>query len=69
MMTISEFPESMNKKMTLLKYFRDYMRDNLQDVSNPASYLTRLRSSRIASLGTCRLEPADMYIQLWPCLC
>ena len=32
-MQLSEYPEDMTKKMTLLKYFRDYMKDNLQDVS------------------------------------
>eukprot|EP00045_Choanoeca_perplexa_P010102 m.101003 g.101003 ORF g.101003 m.101003 type:complete len:648 (-) comp15153_c0_seq1:134-2077(-) len=30
-MRLSEYPEGMTKKMTLLKYFRDYMKDNLQD--------------------------------------
>eukprot|EP00730_Choanoeca_flexa_P001126 TRINITY_DN10488_c0_g1_i1.p1 TRINITY_DN10488_c0_g1~~TRINITY_DN10488_c0_g1_i1.p1 ORF type:complete len:652 (+),score=201.66 TRINITY_DN10488_c0_g1_i1:146-2101(+) len=30
-MQLSTYPESMTKKITLLKYFRDYMKDNLQD--------------------------------------
>jgi hypothetical protein len=32
-MTLTSFPESMSKKIFLIKYFRDYMKDNLQDVS------------------------------------
>lgn len=31
-MTLSSFPEAMAKKIFLIKYFRDYMKDNLQDV-------------------------------------
>jgi polo-like kinase 1 len=31
-MTLSSFPESLTKKVFLVKYFRDYMKDNLQDV-------------------------------------
>ncbi|EDQ84288.1 polo kinase [Monosiga brevicollis MX1] len=30
-MTLDSFPDDMTKKIALLKYFRDYMRDNLQD--------------------------------------
>ena len=32
-MTLTSYPESMSKKIFLIKYFRDYMKDNLQDVS------------------------------------
>eukprot|EP01147_Barroeca_monosierra_P000307 gene307-3676_t len=30
-MTLDSYPEALTKKVTLLKYFRDYMRENLQD--------------------------------------
>ncbi|EGD77160.1 PLK protein kinase [Salpingoeca rosetta] len=30
-MTLDAYPDELNKKITLLKYFRDYMRENLQD--------------------------------------
>lgn len=31
--TFSQYPELLNKKVTLLKYFRDYMNDHLVKVS------------------------------------
>ena len=35
LLTMSEYPESLSKKITLLKYFRNYMTQHLLNVSRP----------------------------------
>ena len=32
-LTLSQYPETMHKKVTLIKYFRDYMSEHLLKVS------------------------------------
>lgn len=40
-MTLSDFPVSLDKKITLLKYFRNYMTEHLLNVSACGYLLTK----------------------------